>query len=221
MQHGKIIVFEGLDGSGKCTQSRILVDNLCSIGKNSKLVSIPNYLSQSSGPVKMYLNCEISKNLYDINPFATSSFFAVDRIINYIQHWRKFYNEKDSIIVCDRYSTSNMIYQLAKVDRNDWDKFLDWVCDFEYNKLKIPSPDTVIYLKVPIEVSQKLINARSTPDLHESNLDFLYSCSEAAEYSANKFNWNIINCSKDGYSIDSIEEISNKVFNLIKEKSII
>jgi len=221
MKHGKIIVFEGLDGSGKCTQSKILVDKLRSMGKNSQWVSIPNYNSLSSGPVKMYLNCEISKNLYDINPYAASSFFAVDRIVNYLQIWKKNYEKEDSIIVCDRYSTSNMIYQLAKTDRNNWDNFLDWVCDLEYNKFKIPHPDIVIYLKVPIQVSQELIKARSSPDLHESNLEFLYSCAEAAEYSAKKFNWCTVDCSKDENSIQSVDDISLQVLDLVNKKNII
>ena len=221
MKHGKIIVFEGLDGSGKCTQSKILVDKLRSIGKDARWVSIPNYDSLSSGPVKMYLNCEISKNLYDINPYAASSFFAVDRIVNYIQIWKKDYDKEDSIIICDRYSTSNMIYQLAKTDKNDWDYFLNWLCDLEYNKFEIPRPDAVIYLKVPIQISQELIKARSSPDLHESNLEFLYSCAEAAEYSAKKFNWYTIDCSKDQKSIQSVENISSKILDLINEKNII
>lgn len=213
---GKIIVFEGLDGSGKYTQSKILFDNLKSQRRNVHFESIPNYNSLSSGPIKMYLNKEITDNLYDINAYSTSSFFAVDRVINYFKNWKTIY-ENGSIIICDRYCTSNMIYQLAKTDKKDWDSFLEWLCDYEYNKLAIPSPDLVIYLKVPIRISQDLIKKRSSPDLYESNKDFLEQCSEAASYSSKKFNWKIINCSQDEQSIDSVEEISEKILNLVKD----
>jgi len=213
---GKIIVFEGLDGSGKCTQSKILFDDLKNKGINVHWESIPNYNSLSSGPIKMYLNKEITDNLYDINEYSTSSFFAVDRVINYFQNWKKIY-ENGSIVICDRYCTSNMIYQLAKTNRSEWDSFLEWECDYEYNKLTLPRPDMVIYLKVPIKISQNLIKKRSSPDLYESNKDFLEKCSNAADYSSKKFNWNVINCSQDGENIDSIEEISKKIIDIVKK----
>lgn len=213
---GKIIVFEGLDGSGKCTQSKLLFEYLKKRRENVHWESIPNYNSSSSSPIKMYLNKEITNNLYDINEYSTSSFFAVDRVINYFQTWKKIY-ENGSIIICDRYSTSNMIYQLAKTKKSKWDEFLEWVEDYEYNKLTLPSPDMVIYLKVPIKISQDLIKKRSSPDLYESNKDFLKKCSEAADYSSKKFNWNVINCSQNGEKIDSIEEISEKIVNIVEK----
>ncbi len=217
MKHGKIIVIEGLDGCGKQTQSKILFDKFFSLKKKVKLISMPNYQSLSSGPVRMYLNSQISKNLFEINSFAAASFFAVDRFINYISSWKKFYFDENYTIICDRYATSNMIYQLARLDFKYWDNFLDWLCDYEYNKLEIPKPDCVMYLKLPIEISQKLIKSRNKPkDLHESDLKFLSLCSKAAEYSAKKFNWNIINCSTDGASIDSLHKISEKIFEILK-----
>ena len=222
MDHGKIIVLEGLDGSGKSTQSKFLFDKFCALNHPVKLVSMPNYSSLSSGPVKMYLNKKISDNPFDINPFASSSFFAVDRFINYICDWKKFYDSERYTIICDRYSTSNMIYQLAKIDKNNWDSFLDWVYDYEYNKLGIPQPDLVIYLRVPLSISQHLIESRSTPsDLHESNMNFLKLCSEAADYSVKKFGWSIVECSENGKNIDSLEVISSKIENILKIKKYI
>lgn len=216
MSLGKIIVIEGLDGSGKFTQSRILFNKLVSQGVNSEMISMPNYDSESSGPVKMYLNCEISENLWDINPFASSSFFAVDRFINYFCLWKKLY-ENGYTIICDRYSTSNMIYQLAKLEYKRWDEFLDWIYEYEYVKLGIPKPDVVVYLRVPVEISQNLMKSRGNSlDLHESNLRFLENCYKAANYSSKKFGWKTVDCSRDGKNIDSVESISEKIFDIVK-----
>lgn len=217
MKHGRIIVIEGLDGSGKYTQSKILFDKFCILRKKAKIISMPNYSSLSSGPVKMYLNSQIAKNPFEINAFASASFFAVDRFINYICSWKKYYLKENYTIICDRYVTSNMIYQLAKLDYKNWDNFLNWLCDYEYNKLKIPKPDEVIYLKLPIEISQKLIKSRNEScDLHENNLAFFNLCSKTAEYSAKKFNWHVIDCSEDGINIDPLHKISAKIFEILK-----
>ena len=217
-KNGKIIVLEGLDGSGKCTQSKILFDNLKLLGKNVKVISMPNYDSESSGPIKMYLRSKISSDPNKINPYATSSFFAVDRFINYFCDWKLFYNDKDSIIVCDRYTTSNMIYQLAKVEYNKWDSFLTWLDEYEYKYLQIPRPDLVIYLKVPLYISHKLIQSRSTSyDLHESNLEFLRICEKAAEFSSRRFNWQVIDCALNNKDIMPIEKISSKILQIVKK----
>ncbi|MCL2311467.1 MAG: deoxynucleoside kinase [Firmicutes bacterium] len=220
-----MIVIEGLDGSGKKTQSKMLFNFLKSIKKNVKLVSMPNYESDSSGPVKMYLNSEITDKPEQINAFATSSFFAVDRFINYVSNWKNFYEKDGSLIVCDRYVTSNMIYQLAKLDYSDWDEFLEWLYEYEYIRLGIPVPDLVIYLKVPVEVSQMLIYERyneqnSKKDLHEKNLKFLKMCEETANYTSKKFKWETIDCLLDN-KIDSFSSIFNKVLNIVTNRIVL
>ena len=191
MDHGKIIVIEGLDGSGKNTQSKILVEKLRLLNKNVKMVSMPNYNSESSGPVRMYLNYEIADNPMKINPYASSSFFAVDRFINYFCDWKKFYQTKDSI--------------------------LEWICTYEYKYLEIPVPDLVLYLRVPIDISQKLMENRSkTHDLHESNLEFLKLCKKSCEYVSCKFNWKIIDCYLDKNNMKPIKDISDQIFEYVK-----
>ncbi|MDR1240525.1 MAG: thymidylate kinase [Oscillospiraceae bacterium] len=221
MLFGKIIVIEGLDGSGKKTQSRILADQLSERGHNVKIISIPNYKSLSSGPLRIYLQGGLSENAFDVNAYAASSFFAVDRFINYIKFWKDFYQKKDSILICDRYTTSNMIYQLAKIKRECWDEFLEWLIEYEYKKLEIPEPDAVVYLKIPLKISQELMKIRykgdiSRRDLHESDEKYLVECELAAQYSSRKFNWNIIDCLDKNEKIDTTERISNKILKIAK-----
>ncbi|MDR1364265.1 MAG: deoxynucleoside kinase [Oscillospiraceae bacterium] len=219
----KIIVFEGLDGSGKRTQSEILTKKLLLKNFDAKLISMPNYESLSSGPIRIYLNRELGENACEVNAYAASSFFAVDRFINYIKYWKNFYEKENSIVICDRYTTSNMIYQLAKINKKDRDKFLDWLVEYEYQKLKIPKPDLVIYLKVPIEISQNLLKSRYCgnyfkQDLHEFDKNYLKQCEIAAQYLAEKYSWQIIDCSANGCEIDKLEEISEKIWNIIYSK---
>lgn len=218
----KIIVIEGLDGSGKATQAKILIQNLLKNKKSAKIISFPDYNSPSSTLVKLYLNGEISKNLSDINAYAASSFYAVDRYISYIKHWKYLYDSVD-FIVSDRYTTSNAVYQMTKLSKPDWDNYIKWLEDYEYNKLSIPYPDLVIYLDMPIKISQNLMNLRyngdtSKKDIHEANLDFLYKCRDTANYLSKKLSWSVIDCyekDKNGnYCPRKINDISNDIIKI-------
>ncbi len=215
---GKIVVIEGLDGSGKSTQFEI-VDKLLE-GKNipHKSISFPDYDNPSSALVKMYLSGEFSKNADDINAYAASSFYAVDRYASYKLYWEKSYNKGD-LILASRYVTSNAIYQMVKCDKSEWDSYLDWLFDYEYDKLGLPRPDSVIFLDMPIDVSQELLSKRydgheDKKDIHEIDTEFLNRCREAAIYTAEKFNWNIINCS-DGKNPLSKGTITNEIMKII------
>lgn len=219
----KIIVIEGLDGSGKATQAKLLTQYLLKNKKSAKIISFPDYNSPSSTLVKLYLNGEISKNLSDINAYAASSFYAVDRYISYVKHWKSFYDH-DNFIVSDRYTTSNAIYQMTKLSKSDWDNYIKWLEDYEYNKLNIPSPNLVIYLDMPITLSQNLINLRyngdtSKKDIHEANLDFLYKCRDTANYLSKKLSWSVLNCyekdSNGNYFPRKIDDISNDIIKII------
>lgn len=216
---GKIIVIEGLDGSGKATQTKILCDKLNEMNKPSVKITFPDYESPSSALVKMYLDGELGDNPNDVNAYATSAFYAVDRVASYLKNWKKDYDSGKNIL-CDRYATSNIIYQMAKLPCEEWDDFLKWQYDFEYDKLKIPAPNKVIYLDVEPEVSQKLLAKRyngdeSKKDLHEKNVDFLLSCRKSALYAAKKLDWKLISCCCDG-NIRTIEEISKDIFDYIE-----
>lgn len=211
---GKIIVIEGLDGSGKNTQARLLCDRLSEDFKIKRL-SFPDYDSQSSALVKMYLGGEFSDDPMAVNAYAASSFYAVDRIASYLKNWKEDF-EGGVNFVFDRYTTSNAVYMLSKLEGEEKEVFLSWLVDFEFNKMGLPKPDKVIYLDMPTEISQKLMSKRyegdeSKKDLHEKNVDFLRICRENALFAAEKLGWTVIQCS-DGEKPYTIEEISEKVY---------
>lgn len=216
---GKLIVIEGLDGSGKATQTKNLFDYLTSNGEQVVKVTFPDYDSPASALVKMYLNSEFGDDPNAVNAYSASAFYAVDRVASYIKNWKEDYLSGKTIL-CDRYATSNIIYQMSKVPQEDRDSFIDWQYDFEYNKLGLPAPTQVIYLDVEPEVSQKLMLKRyngdeSKKDLHEKNVDFLLTCRENALYAAKKLGWKVISCTKDG-EMKSIEDIFEEIKNSLE-----
>lgn len=213
---GKLIVIEGLDGSGKSTQLDLLPQNLLKRGIESKTVSFPDYDSDSSALVKMYLGGRFGNRPDDVNAYAASLFYAVDRFASYKTNWGEYYNQ-NGVIVSGRYTTSNAVHQTSKMDEGDWQGFLDWLYDLEYNKVGIPKPDKVIFLDMPIEVSQKLLSGRykgdeAKKDIHESDTAYLDKCRKAAMFTAKYSGWTIIPCAKDGKP-RSIEDISKDILN--------
>ncbi len=215
---GKLIVLDGLDGSGKSTQFELISKRLKADGNNVKAISFPDYNNPSSALVKMYLNGEFSKNANDINAYAASSFYAVDRYANYKQFWEKNYNNGEYILA-SRYVSSNAIHQMVKLAEDKWDDYLLWLQDYEYEKLGLPRPNLIIFLDMPVEVSQKLLSNRyhgdeSKKDIHEANVDYLKACRKSALYAADKQNWKVVNCSKDGQPLP-INTIFESIYNLI------
>lgn len=210
---GKIIVIEGLDGSGKNTQARLLTETL-SKKYDVKRLSYPDYESQSSALVKMYLGGELGDDPMAVNAYAASSFYAVDRIASYLKYWKEDFL-KGKNFVFDRYTTSNAVYMLSKLKEDEKEEYLNWLSDFEFVKMGLPAPDKVIYLDMPTEISQRLMSKRyegdeSKKDLHEKNVDFLKLCRENALFAAEKLGWTVIECS-DGENPYTIEEIADKV----------
>ena len=212
---------EGLDGSGKSTQTQLLQNYFENKGIEYKKIKLPDYDSPSSTLVKMYLGGEFGKKASDVNAYAAGAFYAVDRYASFKQNW-KTESENNVLILADRYATSNSIYQMEKIASDKWDEYLKWSADFEYNKLGIPKPDCVIFLDMPVEISQKLMTGRyngdeGKKDVHEADVEFLQKCRKSALYAAKKQNWNVVPCS-DGNEPLSIEEIHNNVVKIIEKE---
>ncbi|NLM51180.1 MAG: thymidylate kinase [Clostridiaceae bacterium] len=215
---GRLIVIDGVDSSGKETHAKLLQEKI----KNSKLISFPNYQSPSSTLVKMYLEGAFGKNANDVSPYAASSFFAMDRYASFKMEWEKDFLG-GATIICDRYVTSNMIHQASKIDNlTKKDEFLAWLWDFEYEKLKLPKPDIVIFLDMPVEYSIELmknrknkINGQNKKDIHEEDYSYLKKSYENALYVAEKYNWAKISCVCEN-GLKSIEEIQKEILEKLK-----
>ncbi len=215
---GKLIVIEGLDGSGKSTQLELLPKLLNERGIESQTVSFPDYESDSSALVKMYLAGQFGKNPSDVNAYASSLFYAVDRYASFKAKWGEYYNAGGTVIA-GRYTTSNAIHQTSKLPESDWADFLDWLYELEYSKVGIPKPDKVIFLDMPVEVSQKLLSGRykgdeAKKDIHESNVEYLNNCRKAARFTADYSGWTTVPCAKDG-NPRSIEDIAQDILKIV------
>lgn len=217
---GKLIIIESrTDGAGKETQTKALCERLLSEGHNVRKITFPNYGTPGCVPVESYLNGDLGDTPSSINPYAISAMYANDRFFSYAQDWGKFY-EEGGIIISDRYTTSNMIHQGAKIlDKSSKDEYLEWLYDLEFNKYNLPKPDYVIFLDVPLEYSKQLmanrankINGSEKKDIHESDLEYLENCSNSSDYIATKFGWNKIKCVED-YKLRSIDDIHTDIYN--------
>ncbi len=214
----KLIVIEGLDGSGKATQAKRLTEALVEKGIPVREVSFPDYGSDSSALVRMYLSGQFGTDPQDVNAYAASSFFAVDRFASYKKDWHRDYAR--GVVIADRYTTSNAVHQCSKLPKEQWEDFLNWLFDFEYKKLGIPAPDRVIYLNVDPAVSQALMTARyrgdeNKKDIHERDIAYLRHSREAAAYCAEKLGWETVDCCRDG-QMRSIEDIHKDVIKLLE-----
>ena len=215
---GKLVVIDGLDGSGKTTQFELIQGKL--IREKVTAISFPDYDQPSSALVKRYLSGEFSSSVDGVNAYAASSFYAVDRYASYKKFWESNYKSGD-LILASRYVSSNIIHQMVKLPHNEWDIYLDWLYDYEFVKLGLPIPNKVIFLDMPIEISQSLMTSRyngdnTKKDIHEKDVEYLFNCREAALYAADKLNWNIIKCS-DGVNPYDIDKINNEIIDVIFE----
>lgn len=227
--NSKIIVIEsGTDASGKETQTNLLYNRLKEEGNKVVKFSFPNYESDSSVFVKMYLNGEFGQNPEDVSPYISSIFFAMDRYASYMKEIKKYIDE-GYIIIIDRYTTSNMTYQASKIEGiTKRDEFLNWIYDFEFNMLGLPKPKIIIFLDMPVEKAADLIKLREKDnenlskndlkrDIHEEDIKYLKNTYYVAKYVSSKFKWNEIKCLEDG-ELKSREKISEEIYKVVKEK---
>ena len=214
MSKGRLIVLEGLDGSGKATQAKLLAQYLAAQGLPVREITFPDYASDSSALVKMYLAGRFGEKPDDVNAYAASSFYAVDRYASYKTDWGSFY-ENGGIVIADRYTTSNAVHQCSKLPPEQWEDYLHWLFDYEFRLLGLPAPDRVIYLQVDPAVSQKLMTRRyhgdeTKKDVHEKDTEYLARSRRAAEFCARHLGWDTVHCTADG-TMRSIEEIQTEV----------
>jgi len=213
------IAIDGLDGSGKETQSNLLVNRLKIDGYAVRSLSFPMYDSDSSAPVRMYLDGKLGSRPSDTNAYAASTLFACDRYASYKSDWKKDYDKLDKVIVANRYTSANAVHQLSKLPRDQWDSFLSWLWDFEFIKLGLPVPDVVIYLELLPEQSMELVSKRSDStgrqkDIHEKDEGFMRRSYDAAQFACEKLGWHKIKC----YDENGIRErtaILNEILSIV------
>ena len=220
---GKLIVLEGIDGSGKATQSALLEETLENEGRKVMHISFPDYDSDSSALVKMYLKGDFGKDPSAVNPYAASLFYAVDRFASYRMKWKQFY-EEGGIVIADRYTTSNMVHQMTKYDDpEERKKFLSWLEMTEYGELELPRPDKVILLDIPLSISENLVKERAkqggSMDIHEQHLDYLRKCHDAYQELVVHYGWTKIACADHGV-LRSVEEIHEDVLKAIRNEEL-
>ena len=214
---GKLIVFEGTDGSGKATQSRLLCAELERRGSSFRKIDFPRYGQPSAAMVQAYLDGQLGSRPGDVNAYAASLFYAVDRHASYKQDWGTFY-ESGGLVIADRYTTSNAVHQAAKLRDTEREAYLDWLFDLEYRLLELPKPDLVVYLELPAAVSETMLRRRerdtgARADIHERDRAYLQECHDNAGMVARRCGWAVIPCAEAGEPLPP-EEIHKKVLKL-------
>ena len=216
---GKLIVIEGTDGSGKSTQFKKLTERVSAEGIAFQKLVFPQYAEPSSALIRMYLGGEFGTDPSDVNAYASSAFYAVDRYASYKKSWGQWY-ENGGLILCDRYTTSNAVHQASKEPEAKRQEYLKWLYEFEYDKLGMPAPDLVIYLDVPTDFSEKMMRHReqetnTKADIHEQNRDYLATCRQMGRAAAQYYGWRVIECVKDG-QMRSIDDIHEEIYCLVQ-----
>ena len=216
---GKLIVIEGTDGSGKSTQFQLLTERLAREGKEFKQLEFPQYAEPSSALIKMYLGGEFGNKAGDVNAYAATTFFAVDRYASYKKYWGQWY-EQGGLVVFGRYTTSNAVHQASKEPEEKWEGYWKWLSDFEYGQLGLPCPDLTIYLDVPTDYTEKMMRKReadtnTSADIHEQDLQYLSTCRRCGREAARFFGWTVIDCVKDG-AMRTIEDIHEEIYHHVE-----
>lgn len=216
---GKLIVFEGTDGSGKATQAKLLCETLAQRGIAYREIDFPRYGNPFAEPANLYLHGALGNRPGDVNAYAASVLYAVDRFASYKEDWGGFY-EEGGIVVANRYTTSNAVHQASKLLPGERKGFLEWLFDLEYGKLGLPEPDLVLYLDMPTEITEKMMRQREAAtgthaDIHEQDEAYLKSCREAAREIVKDCGWTVIHCAK-GDAPRTVEDIHNEVYKTVK-----
>ncbi len=212
---GKLIVFEGTDGSGKATQARMMCSRLDQEGIPYREIDFPRYGNPFAEPARLYLNGVLGKHPGDVSAYAASTLYAVDRYASYKEDWGSFY-EAGGLIVANRYTTSNAVHQASKLPETERNAFLEWLFDLEYERLELPRPDLVLYLDLPTELSGQMMRRRESrtgvqADIHEQDDAYLRSCRMSARQIAGELGWQVVSCARDG-QVRPVEEIHQEIW---------
>lgn len=218
----KLIVIEGTDGSGKETQTKLLCEKLEKEGFKVKRISFPNYESEASAPVKMYLAGKFGENATEINPYPVSTMYAIDRYASFKEDWEKDYKDENTIVVADRYTTSNMLHQGTKLKTNEINDYIEWLKDLEYKKINLPEPNVVFFLDMPTKCAESLRKARlnkitgeEKKDIHERDLNYMEQTYNKGRIIALNESWEMISC-VGSLGVKPIEEISEELMKKVK-----
>ena len=216
---GRLIVFEGTDGSGKATQSRLLCEHLRRDGVYLENINFPRYGKPSAAMVQEYLDGNLGKHPGDVNAYAASMFYAMDRYASYKQDWGDFY-EAGGLIVADRYTTSNAVHQASKLPEGERTAYLEWLFHTEYELLGLPKPDLGVYLYMPTEITERMMRKREADtnthaDIHEQDAAYLRACRENARAIVRDCGWTHILCA-EGDQPRTPEDIHDQVYGLVR-----
>ena len=219
-KQGKLIVFEGIDGSGKSTQYRLLCERCKENGIVFENIVFPRYSEPSSALIRMYLNGAFGEDPSAVNAYAASTFYAVDRYASYVRDWGKYYQD-GGLILSDRYTTSNAVHQGCKLSEEELPDFFDWLYDLEYTRMGLPKPDLVIYLDVDVETSLERMAERraadgSKADIHEKDSGYLENCLRLGHHAAAHYGWTVIDFKENG-RMRSMEEKHEEIFQVVKK----
>ena len=222
-ERGKLIVIEGTDGSGKATQTSLLIEKLRYSGHNVEAIDFPRHGDPSAKLVDLYLNGFFGEST-EVDPKFVSSFYAIDRLLNKekIENWL----HQGKTVVADRYVTSNMGHQGAKIgNEKDRKTLFEFINNLEYNEMGLPKPDIVIYLHVPTDIAFKLIENKNKRDYikgktdrdgHEKDINYLKNAENSYLHASQLFGWKIVHCTENE-ALLSIEAIHEKVWNIVSD----
>lgn len=216
---GKLIVLEGTDGSGKATQARMMGQRLQREGIAFREIDFPRYGNPFAEPANLYLHGALGSEPGDVNAYASSVFFAVDRFASYKEEWGTFY-EQGGVVIANRYTTSNAVHQASKLPAGERREYLDWLFDLEYRRLGLPAPDLVVYLDLPTELSEQMLRRRETAtgtqaDIHEQDEEYLRSCRINARDIARDLGWTVIHCDREG-AVRTMEDIHEEIWQQVR-----
>ena len=215
---GKLIVLEGTDGCGKSTQFGLLTERLSRRNIDFHRLQFPQYQEESSALIRMYLGGEFGSQPGDVNAYAASTFYAVDRFASYRKVWKPIY-QAGGLILSDRYTGSNAIHQGAKEPPEKREDFFRWLYQMEHEYMQLPAPDLVLYLDMPIDVSEQLMRQREQQtnthaDIHEQNLDYLRLCRQTGLQAAKFYGWQVVSCAEAGKP-RSVAAIHEEIFKQV------